>query len=119
MRFLMMVKIDPGADRGEVRRSDLNAMDEYNQALRDAGALVAVDGLRDSSHGSRVTFEDGGAVVKDGPFTESKELVAGFWILELGSHTEAIEWAKRIPFANGEGVEIRQIAEDSDFENIK
>lgn len=119
MRFLMMVKVEPQDEPTVVKRADLEAMGRYNQSLRDAGVLVSVDGLRNSDLGSRIAFKDGRAIVTDGPFTESKELVAGFWILQVKSKAEAIEWAKKIPFANGEGVEIRQIAEAGDFADAK
>jgi hypothetical protein len=94
-------------------------MGRYNQSLRDAGVLVAVNGLLDSSKGARVTYRDGEATVKDGPFTESKELVAGFWILNVKSKQEAIDWTKKIPFFHGESVEIRQVAEAGDLADIK
>ncbi len=119
MRFMMMVKSDPSLEQAEVKRADLEAMGKYNQSLRDAGVLVMVDGLRASSLGARVTYKGGQAMVKDGPFTESKELVGGFWILQVKSKEEAIELAKRIPFANGESVEIRQIAEAGDFKDAQ
>lgn len=119
MRYLMMVKVTPSFEGAEVRRADLEAMGKFNQQLRDAGVLVTVDGLRDSKLGTRVAYKDGQAIVTDGPFTESKELVAGFWILNVASKEAAIEWAKKIPFRNGEGVELRQIAEAADFKDIK
>lgn len=119
MRFLVMVKAGPQQEQAPVRREHLEAMGRYNQSLRDAGVLVTVDGLRNSDLGARVTYSKGVATVTDGPFTESKELVAGFWILKVASKTEAIEWAKNIPFFNGESVEIRQIAEAGDFADLK
>jgi hypothetical protein len=119
MRYLMMVQVTPSSESAEVKRADLDAMGKFNQQMRDAGVLVTVDGLRDSSLGTRIAYKGGEAVVRDGPFTESKELIAGFWILNVKSKQEAIEWAKRIPFRNGEGVEIRQIAEAADFKDIK
>jgi hypothetical protein len=115
MRFLMMVKMDPEQENMPVKKADLAPMGRYNDELRKAGVLVAVDGLLGTDHGARVAFRDGQPIVTDGPFTESKELVAGFWILNLKSMQEAKDWAKRIPFSNGEGVEIRQIAEASDI----
>jgi hypothetical protein len=115
MRFLVMVKSDPEIYDKPLRRSDLEAMGKYNQSLRDAGVLRAVEGLLGPKEGARVTYRDGKASVKDGPFTEAKELVAGFWVLEVKSKDEAIEWTSTIPFFNGESVEIRQIAEASDL----
>ncbi len=95
-------------------------MGKYNQALVDAGILLAAEGLSGSRDGAIVTFRKGGKFeVKDGPFTEAKELIAGFWILQVKSREEAIEWAKRIPgFVDGESVEIRRVGEMSDFEGV-
>jgi hypothetical protein len=119
MRFLVMVKSEPKLYDKPIRRGDLDAMGKYNQSLRDAGVLRAVDGLLDTAHGARVTYRDGEATVTDGPFTEAKEVVAGFWVIEVKSKDEAVEWTKHIPFFNGESVEIRQIAEASDFADVK
>jgi len=93
-------------------------MGKFNQSLVDAGILLAAEGLTGSKDGAIVTFRKGGKFeVKDGPFTEAKELVAGFWIIQTKSREEAVEWAKRIPgFADGETVEVRRVAEMSDFE---
>lgn len=119
MRFLVMVKSDPGLYDRPLRRADLDAMGKYNQSLRDAGVLRAVEGLLDTRRGARVTYDNGRAMVTDGPFAEAKEVVAGFWVIEVKSRDEAIEWTRHIPFFNGESVEIRQIAEASDLENAK
>jgi hypothetical protein len=115
MRVLMMVKAPPSIEKVPVNRADLEPMGKYNDRLSDAGVLVSVAGLRNSDTGVRVNWKGGAPVVTDGPFTEAKELVAGFWILDVKSMDEAINWAKQIPFTNDEGVEIRQIAEASDF----
>jgi hypothetical protein len=95
-------------------------MGKYNQTLVDAGILLAAEGLSGSKDGAIVTFRKGGKFeVKDGPFTEAKELVAGFWIIQVKSLDEAVEWAKRIPgFADGETVEVRRVGEISDFEDV-
>jgi hypothetical protein len=95
-------------------------MGKFNQALVDAGILLAAEGLTESKDGAIVTFRKGGKFeVKDGPFTEAKELVAGFWIIQVKSLDEAVAWAKRIPgFADGETVEVRRVAEMSDFEGV-
>ncbi len=119
MRFLVMVKHDGKLYETPPKRADMEAMGKYNQTLRDAGVLVTVDGLLAPSYGARVTYKNGEATVKDGPFTESKELVAGFWILEVKSKEEAIDWTRHIPFRSGESVEIRRIAEMSDFPDLK
>src|ERR1700759_595291 len=122
MRFLVMVKLDGKTEMATVaaaKRSELNEMGKYNQSLRDAGVLITLDGLLDSSHGARVTYSGGAPKVTDGPFTESKEIVGGFWIINVKSKAEAVEWTKKIPFFHGESVEIRQIAEAADIEKIK
>ncbi len=118
MRFMMIVKSDPVSEQQAPRREDFETMGKYNQSLRDAGVLLTLDGLLSSSHGARVTFSDGKASVTDGPFTEAKELVAGFWIIQVKSKEEAVEWARRIPFSHGESVEVRRISEAADFKDI-
>jgi len=118
MRFMMIVKNDPASEQQMPTREMFEAMGKYNQTLRDAGVLLTLDGLSKSADGAKVTFKDGKATVKDGPFTEAKELVAGFWIIQVRNKEEAVEWAKRIPFMSGESVEIRRISELSDFKDI-
>jgi hypothetical protein len=93
----------------------LAAMGKYNEELANAGVLVTGEGLQPSSKGARVTFSGGKATVVDGPFTETKELIAGFWIFQTGSLAEAIEWIKRSPLDGGAEVEIRKIFEAEDF----
>jgi hypothetical protein len=115
MRFMMLVKADPESEAGAMpTEKELADMTEFNEELVKAGALVAGEGLHPSSKGVRITFSGGRPTVTDGPFTETKELVAGFWIIEVGSREEALEWAKRAPFVNGE-IELRQILEAADF----
>jgi len=118
MRFMMIVKNDPASEQQMPTREMFEAMGKYNQTLRDAGVLLTLDGLSKSVDGAKVIFKDGKATVKDGPFTEAKELVAGFWIIQVRNKEEAVEWAKRIPFMSGESVEIRRISELSDFKDI-
>lgn len=119
MRFMVIVKNDPASEQTKPTKEAFAAMGKYNQQLRDAGVLLALDGLSSSKDGARVTFGGNGkATVKDGPFTEAKELVAGFWIIQVRDKQEAVEWAKRIPFMNGESVEIRRISEASDFADV-
>ena len=118
MRFMMIVKSDPVSEQQTPKAEDFEMMGKYNQTLRDAGVLLTLDGLSSSKDGAKVTFNNGKPTVKDGPFTEAKELVAGFWIIQVRSKEEAIEWAKRIPFSHGESVEIRRVAEASDFADI-
>jgi hypothetical protein len=89
-------------------------MGKFNDELVKAGVMLAGEGLQDSSKGARITYAGNKRTVRDGPFTETKELVAGFWIWQVKNKAEAIEWAKRIPFQEGE-VEIRQVFEEEDF----
>jgi hypothetical protein len=90
-------------------------MMDYNKSLRKAGVLLALDGLLPPSAGARVTFPDGKATVTDGPFAEAKEVFGGYWIIQVRSREEAIEWARRAPMNNNEIIEVRQIHEMSDF----
>jgi hypothetical protein len=90
-------------------------MMEFNKSLQQAGVLLALDGLLPPSTGARVTYTDGKPTVTDGPFAEAKEVIGGYWILEVRSREEAIEWARRAPMSNNEIVEVRQIHEMSDF----
>jgi hypothetical protein len=117
MRYMIIVKTRPELENVEPDPSMFEDMGKYNQSLVDAGILLAAEGLTGSKDGAIVTFnKKTGHTVKDGPFTEAKELVAGFWIIQVKSLDEAVEWAKRIPgFADGENVEVRRVAEISDF----
>jgi hypothetical protein len=91
------------------------AMMKYNEALKEAGVLITLDGLHPPSTGARVSFAGGKPVVTDGPFTESKEVIGGYWMIEVNSRDEAIAWAKRCPASNNEVIEIRQVQEMADF----
>jgi hypothetical protein len=125
MRFMVIVKADKRSERGEMpTEQELSLMGKYNQQLIDAGVLVDAAGLQPTSKGARVGFKNGQVYVTDGPFAESKELIAGYWIINVKSRAEAIEWAKKIPFGQlpvPEGgapeVEIRQFFEIEDFPN--
>jgi hypothetical protein len=115
MRFMVLVKANKDSEAGVLpAESELNAMGKFNEELVKAGVMLAGEGLQASSKGARVRFGKGKPVVIDGPFAETKELVAGFWLWEVKSKEEAIEWLKRAPFADGE-VEIRQVFESADF----
>ncbi len=120
MRFMIIVKSRPELENVEQPPEMYEEMGKYNQSLVDAGILLAAEGLTGSKDGAIVTFRKGGKFeVKDGPFTEAKELVAGFWIIQVKSLDDAVAWARRIPgFADGETVEVRRVAEISDFEGI-
>ena len=93
----------------------VEAMMKYNESLQKAGVLLALDGLHPPSMGARVSFEGGKPAVTDGPFAESKEVVGGYWMIQVKSKEEAIEWAKRCPMADNEIIEIRQVQEFADF----
>ena len=119
MRFIAMVKANKLSESGVMPEPELlEAMGKYNEELAKAGVMLAGEGLQPSSKGARIRFSGGKRTVVDGPFTESKELVAGFWILQVKSRAEAIEWIKRCPHPFGQGeaeIEIRQLFEASDF----
>jgi hypothetical protein len=118
MRFMIMMKGNEESEAGKMPDEDaINTMIEFNQSMADAGVLLAAEGLHPSSKGARVRLTSGSKTVIDGPFTEAKELIAGFWLIDVGSLDEAIEWVMRIP---GEGpdegeVEIRQVFEPDEF----
>ena len=115
MRFMVIVKADKASEAGVLPDQKLLAeMTKYNEELVKAGVLLAGEGLQASSKGVRVKFSGNKRTARDGPFAETKELVAGFWLWQVKSKEEAIEWAKRIPFQEGE-VEIRQVFEADDF----
>jgi len=115
MRFIVMVKANKDSEAGILPTQEMLAeMGKFNDELVKAGVMLAGEGLQDSSKGSRITYSGTKRTVRDGPFTETKELVAGFWIWQVKTKAEALEWAKRIPFQEGE-VEIRQIFEAEDF----
>ena len=119
MRFLVMVKATPQSEAGELPTLEmLTKMGEFNEQLAKAGVLLAAEGLHPSSRGARLSFAGPKPVVTDGPFTETKELIAGFWIWDVKSKDEAIEWLSRCPFQRGEQVEIRQIYAPEDFAPI-
>ena len=123
MRFMMLMipkgyeKAEPGAmpDAKAVA-----AMMMYNESLRKAGVLLALDGLHPPSMGARVSFSGGKPKVTDGPFTETKEVLGGYWIIQVKSKEEAVEWASRCPASDNEVIEVRQVQEFSDFpEDVK
>ena len=116
MRFMVIVKATEASERGEMPSTEmLEAMGAYNEELVKAGVLLDGDGLRPSSFGARVQFDaDGNPTVIDGPFTETKELVSGYWVFEVSSREEAVEWAKKAPFRGGE-LEIRPFSTAEDF----
>ena len=116
MRYMVIVKASQDTENGVMpTEAELAEMGAYNEELVKAGVMLAGEGLLDSSKGARVRFDaDGGTTVIDGPFAETKELVAGFWILEVSSREEVVEWVKKAPF-KGTEIEIRQVATADDF----
>jgi hypothetical protein len=115
MRFMVIVKASKDSEAGVLpTHEELAEMGKYNEELAKAGVMLAGEGLQASSKGARVKFEGNKRTVTDGPFAESKELIAGFWLWQVRSREEAIEWLKRAPFREGE-VEIRQVFEAEDF----
>jgi hypothetical protein len=118
MRFMVLVKATRQSEAGVLPDERLlSEMTQFNEQLARAGVLKAGEGLQPSSKGARVRFSDGQWTVIDGPFAETKELIAGFWIWEVKSKEEAVEWARRCPNPNGEEaeLEIRQVFEAEDF----
>lgn len=118
MRFMMLVipkgyeTATPGTmpDAAAVEK-----MMKYNESLQKAGVLLALDGLHPPSTGARVSFQGGKARVTDGPFAEAKEVIGGYWMIQVKSREEAIEWASRAPMGDNEMIEVRQVQEMSDF----
>jgi hypothetical protein len=120
MRFMLIVKASKESEAGALPRKDLlAAMGNFNEEMAKAGVLLAAEGLQATSKGARVKFSGGKRTVLDGPFAETKELIAGFWLIQVKSREEAIEWARRSPAPHGEDqeseIEIRQVYEAADF----
>src|ERR1700694_2216200 len=118
MRFMMLMipkgyeKAAPGA---MPEAKAVAAMMKYNEALQKAGVLISLDGLHPPSMGARVTFSGGKPKVTDGPFAEAKEVLGGYWMIDVKSRQEAIDWARRCPASDNEVIEVRQVQEMSDF----
>jgi hypothetical protein len=125
MRFMMLLKADQRTEAGVLpTREDMEAMGRFNQELIDAGALVDANGLQPSSKGAKITYPGGKPMVTDGPFAETKELIAGYWMIQAASKEEAIAWAKKVPVAHLPNVgrtpeiELRQVFELADFADV-
>jgi hypothetical protein len=118
MRFMMLM-IPKGYERAAPGAmpdaSAVAAMMKFNESLQQAGVLLALDGLHPPATGARVSFSGGQATVTDGPFTEAKEVIGGYWMIQVNSRAEAIEWASRCPASDNEVIEVRQVQEFSDF----
>ncbi len=116
MRFMVLVKANEDSEAGVMPTTEmLTAMGAYNEELAKAGVMLAGEGLHPSANGKRVRFDGKQRVVTDGPFPETKELLAGFWLWEAPSWDDALAWLKRAPFDGGTEIEIRQVFEDADF----
>ncbi len=116
MRFMVIVKANKQSEAGVLPSAELlNKMGEFNEQLAKAGAMLAGEGLQPSSKGARIRFSGEKRTVTDGPFAETKELIAGFWLIQVKSKEEAIEWFSRAPFDNNEEIEVRQVFEAEDF----
>jgi hypothetical protein len=116
MRVMVIVKANKDSEAGILPGAEiLTAMGKYNEQLVKAGVMLAAEGLQSSAKGKRVKFNGGKQTITDGPFAETKELIAGFWLWQVRSMDEAIEWLKRSPFDGGAEIEVRQVFEMEDF----
>jgi hypothetical protein len=116
MRFMVIVKANKDSEAGVMPSTEmLTAMGKFNEEMVKAGVMQAGEGLQPSSKGARIRFTGKAPQVIDGPFTETKELIAGFWLITVKSRAEAISWMKRAPFNPGDEIEIRQVFEAEDF----
>jgi hypothetical protein len=116
MRFMMLVKASRESEAGALPSKELlAAMGQFNEEMVKAGVMIAGDGLQPSAKGTRVTFQGPNRTFTDGPFAETKELLAGFWMIDVKSKEDALAWASRVPFTDGEVIEVRQVFEAEDF----
>jgi hypothetical protein len=119
MRFMIIVKATADSEAGVMPAPEaFEAMGRFNEQLIEAGVLLAGDGLHPLKEGARVTSKGGKLTVVDGPFAEAKELIAGFWIISAKDKEEALSWVKRIPFDDGETIELRRVFEAADFAEV-
>ena len=119
MRCMILVKATKDSEAGVLPSQEiLSAMGKFNEELVKAGVLLAADGLKPSSKGKRVRFSGSQRTVIDGPFAETKELISGYWLWQVNSNEEAVEWLKRAPFDGGTEVEIRPVFEPEDFGDV-
>jgi hypothetical protein len=116
MRFIVFVPATKESEAGVLPTEEmLNKMGKFNAEMVKAGVLLAGEGLHPSSKGARITYSSGKTKITDGPFTEAKELVAGYWVIEVKSKEEAIDWMSRAPFGPGVTIELRQVFDTADF----
>jgi hypothetical protein len=115
MRFMMLMIPNLSEQDWNPDAATMAAMIKYNAELQRSGALLALDGLQPPSKGARVSFADGKSTVTDGPFSEAREVVGGYWMIQVKSKGEAVEWARRCPAPDGHVIELRQVFELADF----
>ena len=116
MRFMMIVKASKESEAGALPSKELvAAMGKFNEEMIKAGVMLSGEGLHPSSKGARIAYSGQKRTVTEGPFSQTGELIAGFWVIQVKSRQDAMDWASRVPFTNGEVVEVRQIFEASDF----
>jgi hypothetical protein len=115
MRFMMIMIPNVSEENWEPSAEDVAAMTRYNEALTQAGVLLALDGLHPTAKGARVAFSGAKGTVTDGPFAEAKEVVGGYWLIQAKSKEEAVAWASRCPASDGDVIEVRQVYEMTDF----
>ena len=116
MRYMLLLKATADTESGRMPTDqELTEMGQFNEKLVNAGVMLAGEGLHASADGARVDYSGDDRVVTDGPFTETKELIAGFWIIQAASKEEAVDWARRVPLTEGQ-IEVRQVFEDSEFD---
>jgi hypothetical protein len=115
MRFMMIMKPNVSEENWAPGAEAIAAMSAYNEELTKAGVLLALDGLQPTAMGARVAFASGKPTVTDGPFTEAKEMIGGYWLIQAKSKQEAVQWASRCPAADGDVIEVRQVYEMSDY----
>ncbi|MGK5685608.1 YciI family protein [Actinoplanes sp. URMC 104] len=119
MRFMVITKATADSEAGRPPATeDFDTMGKFIEEMMDAGVLLAADGLHPSSQGARIHFDGGKRTVVDGPFTETKELIAGFFLVEMKSMAECVEWFKRYPMADGGDLEIRRVIQAEDFADV-
>ncbi len=116
MRFMMLMIPNLSDEDWTPTPEAIATMSKYNEELAKAGVLLALDGLRPPSEGARVTFAGGKSSVTDGPFTEAKEVIGGYWLIQVRSREEAVQWASRCPADDGNVIEVRPLFEPSDFD---
>jgi hypothetical protein len=116
MRFMMIMMPNVPEEDWQPSPEAIATMSKYNETLTKAGVLLALDGLQPTARGARVSFAGGKPTVTDGPFTEAKEMIGGYWLIQAKSKEEAVQWASRCPAADGDVIEVRQVFELSDFD---